>query len=397
MRKELIRKIYQAESITEAEFKDFVSSAQNVYQCDLKGKEVDPTRTLAIRISTVNPDRSKDVVIPSGGKLNNYLANPVVAAFHNYNNPSVGKTVTIAVSDTDIVVLMEFPPVGVNPQADMLHELYKGGFQNAASIGFIPLTWEPIPQGGYKFLSWEMIEWSLVLVPDNPEAVKMLKSKGLDPDQILKEQEEALVKHEEDVKEKEEKEEEVVEKKVTEMTVKELLEAVRTETRQKDVSEVVALAYLASDLDWYIYCFEQREVNPETIAKLQQALELVMVCIQEQAVLEQKGFTMKSGRVISAKNEKLIQSAIDNLSTVMAALQEEESTPEDAGDSEEEKEIEQPVEQKGKALELIKEMTKHSKKADKHTGFTLQLAKKLREIVQTDNATKGVTLTEKGD
>src|SRR2546421_429546 len=42
--------------------------------------------------------------------------------------------------------------------------------------------------GGFDYKSWELLEYSLVLVPDNPDALTIMRSKGFDPDKILAEQ-----------------------------------------------------------------------------------------------------------------------------------------------------------------------------------------------------------------
>lgn len=81
--------------------------------------------------------------------------------------------------DTCIVSKREFTPKGTNPQADVLHDLYKDGFQSAASIGCMPVDADPNPEGSHGFKSWELYEYSLVLVSDNPEALTMMRSKAL--------------------------------------------------------------------------------------------------------------------------------------------------------------------------------------------------------------------------
>ncbi len=184
MKGNLIRKTYQASETKE-----------------VGGEE----RTLIVRISTSTPDRSQDVVIPQGMIVENYLKNPVVAAFHRYDQPSIGKTEEITKTDDGVVAKVKFTPPGVNPVADQLYELYKGGFMNAWSIGFMPKKWSDRPDGGREFQEWELLEYSAVLVPDNPEALTLLRSKGLNPDKLLKEQKEAEKEVSEDKKDKEAK------------------------------------------------------------------------------------------------------------------------------------------------------------------------------------------------
>lgn len=121
------------------------ATIRKTYEASTKAAE-DNSRTLVITISTKNPDRSNDEVMPEGCILENYMKNPVVAAFHNYHEPPIGKTLEINVSSDSIVAKVEFTPEGVNPTADMLYELYKGGFMNAWSIGFIPTVTRTISE-----------------------------------------------------------------------------------------------------------------------------------------------------------------------------------------------------------------------------------------------------------
>jgi len=145
-------------------------------------------RTLYVKISTPTPDRSNDVVIPGGVLLENYQKNPIVAAFHRYDRPPIGKATEINVTNDGVIAKVAFTPKGVNPEADMIYELNRKGYMNAWSIGFMPIESEERPDGGRIYKEWELYEFSAVLVPDNPDALTMVRSKGFDPDQIIEEQ-----------------------------------------------------------------------------------------------------------------------------------------------------------------------------------------------------------------
>ena len=147
------------------------------YSSETKAKK---DRVLTVRISTSNPDRSKDVVIPSGVKLDNYLRNPVVALSHKYDELAIAKTESIQVTDDGIMATLRFPDKGVYSVADTVYELYKEGFMSAWSIGFIPTEVEDIEGGGKLFKEWELLEYSAVLVPDNPEALTLIRGKSID-------------------------------------------------------------------------------------------------------------------------------------------------------------------------------------------------------------------------
>lgn len=142
-------------------------------------------RTLVVKISTPTPDRSKDTVQPSGMVADNFLKNPVVMFAHNYADMPIAKCSGLKVQDTGILATVQFPDEGVYEKADTIYTMYKEGFLNAWSIGFMPLDYDENEQGGYNFKSWELFEFSSVPVPDNPEALTVMRSKGINVDVLL--------------------------------------------------------------------------------------------------------------------------------------------------------------------------------------------------------------------
>src|SRR5439155_19311416 len=76
----------------------------------------------------------------------------------------------------------------VNPVARIAYGLYKGGFLNAVSVGFIPLRWEdggsgsPSPQLSAgprrRYLEQELLEVSAVAIPANPDALALGMKSG---------------------------------------------------------------------------------------------------------------------------------------------------------------------------------------------------------------------------
>ena len=150
-------------------------------------KQVDEnSRSLLVKISTKSPDRYGDEMNPAGVKLENYFKNPVVAAFHRYDEPAIGRTKSIKTTDDGVIAEVEFTPVGVNPIADQLFEMYKQGFMNAWSIGFTSDDYTTKQDNGRVFNTWELLEYSAVLVPANPEALTVLRTKGVNTDLIEK-------------------------------------------------------------------------------------------------------------------------------------------------------------------------------------------------------------------
>jgi hypothetical protein len=128
-----------------------------------------------IRISAPSLDRDRDRVMPMGAQLDAYRRNPVVQWGHGYAEPwqTIGRTVDLSVSADGIDALFELrePASDSDPQHIVL-ALWNGGFINASSIGFQPLAAEPNDFGGLDFTSWEMLEFSLVPIPANRDALR---------------------------------------------------------------------------------------------------------------------------------------------------------------------------------------------------------------------------------
>ena len=159
----------------------------------LKGSTPKPEgRQLLLAISSETVDRDTDSIAVDGWKLEQYRKNPVVLFGHHYWNneaPVVGRSLAEFVDKGKLKSLMEFTPQGMVPLADTLYGLYSEGFMNAASVGFIPLKWQ-FPEDdearawGVDFLEQELLEYSLVPVPSNPDALVEARSKGIETEPL---------------------------------------------------------------------------------------------------------------------------------------------------------------------------------------------------------------------
>ncbi len=135
-------------------------------------------------VNTGALDRDKDRVFPNGGKLENFLKNPMLLWGHNYREPwaVIGKATDIThnIDRIEITPQLREPANDSDPQV-IIRSLWESGLVRAASIGFMPLKYEENDQGGYDFTEWELLEVSLVPVPANQEALR-LAVKGLGGD-----------------------------------------------------------------------------------------------------------------------------------------------------------------------------------------------------------------------
>jgi HK97 family phage prohead protease len=137
-------------------------------------------RKMGFVISTAAVDRDGDTVDPKGWDLGSYTKNPVVLWAHDYAQPPVGKAVNIQATKDGLRADVEFLPQGMSPFADMIHDMCKTGFLNATSVGFRGMEADPAKdrKGGYDFKKQELLEFSIVPVPSNPEALALRGGKS---------------------------------------------------------------------------------------------------------------------------------------------------------------------------------------------------------------------------
>lgn len=137
--------------------------------------------TASIVISTIDVDREQDVLVPEGAVLNNYLKNPVVLWGHDHRSVPIGTCTSLeVVAGKGLRAVWRW--LENDPLASRVQNAFEQGIVRAASVGFMPLTYQPNEHGGYNFSSWELLEFSLVSIPANPAAVRTLKRLGLDVD-----------------------------------------------------------------------------------------------------------------------------------------------------------------------------------------------------------------------
>jgi hypothetical protein len=140
-------------------------------------------------ISTPTPDRSEDVVSPRGVKLDNYARNPVVYYDHGFSGIQVpiGKCedesgeLAVVVTDEGIEGTCYFAD---SVEGQQIFELVKQSVLRAASINLAPITYTirkddgTLGRPGMEIDEWELLEWSVVGIPDNPEAVRKILAGG---------------------------------------------------------------------------------------------------------------------------------------------------------------------------------------------------------------------------
>lgn len=136
---------------------------------------------LDFTISTQDRDRHRDTVAVNGWDVENFKANPVVLWAHNYDMIPVGKALTIGTSSVALVSRAEFPDQDLNAFGFMVYRLLCEQYLRATSVGFIPMEWTYDEEAnGYNILTQELLEYSIVPVPANPNTLQNAIGKGID-------------------------------------------------------------------------------------------------------------------------------------------------------------------------------------------------------------------------
>ena len=162
-------------------------SLRKVFTSEIKSID-EKEMTLTASISTGARDRMNESLDPDGIDMRNYRKNPVVLWAHNYEQPPIGKAMWVKKEGDGIISKVKFASTAF---AQEIFQLYKEGFLKAFSVGFIP---KEIEEGdGEKqprrtFRKWELLEYSAVPVPANPEALALAMQKGILKTESLREE-----------------------------------------------------------------------------------------------------------------------------------------------------------------------------------------------------------------
>ena len=148
-----------------------------------KGPIDEDKRTVEATISTGFIDRDGDWIDQEGWDLERFKANPVVLWSHDREALPIAKAVDIGVvGKGNRARLKSTAEFELHPFADAVFNLVKNGTINATSVGFIPRAWNFVDEENRSTFSIdiykaELLEWSFVPVPANPEA--LVGAKGL--------------------------------------------------------------------------------------------------------------------------------------------------------------------------------------------------------------------------
>lgn len=186
--------------ISDKDFRKNVLEGGSVEGCSIRkqftAEEIktvgdDDSRILQFTISTETVDRMGDVIKANGWELESFEKNPVVLFAHDSRRPPVGRAIGVEIKGRKLRAQAEFMDDEVDRTgfSDTIFRMLKAKFLRATSVGFIPKEWEFIKEKddeghefitGFKFTKQELLEFSVVPVPANPDALMGARSAGID-------------------------------------------------------------------------------------------------------------------------------------------------------------------------------------------------------------------------
>ena len=139
-------------------------------------------RVVRFTISTPSIDRENDTVAIEGWDLDAFRRNPVVLWAHDQRCLPIGKAFDLDIEGDALKASVEFvgsevPEVG--QRAEAVLQLCRSGFLSATSVGFRPTEYDIATSRDdgeswfppMNFLRQELLEFSIVTVPANSEAL----------------------------------------------------------------------------------------------------------------------------------------------------------------------------------------------------------------------------------
>jgi phage head maturation protease len=172
------------------------SVAQVTKQCRgtlcSKGSDGLPANTFRFVITNDSVDREGDVLVPSGGVLDEFMKNPVILWVHGFYSLPIGKAIAIGLSPGKREVYADITfAVEEYEFAKQVYYLYKGRFLNAVSVGFKILEAGPASdhlttredlaknrKAQRVIRRWLLLEISCVPIPANPGALRKAIASG---------------------------------------------------------------------------------------------------------------------------------------------------------------------------------------------------------------------------
>jgi len=149
-------------------------------------------RTAEFVISDNTKDRHNTVLDVDGWHLDNYNKNGIVGYQHDvYGEDQANPDNVIGIGkaemrDGKLIGIVTFEPENINPLAEKIFQKVQFGTLRATSVGFNPLEqgefrkMEDSDAEIYHYGKRDLLEFSIVNIPSNPNAVRSIEKKEAD-------------------------------------------------------------------------------------------------------------------------------------------------------------------------------------------------------------------------
>ncbi len=149
----------------------------------------DEERSSTELINTADIDRDNEILLPKGAVLDHFKKNPQVLWAHDYRQPPIGRAAWVK-RDTASKGLLAKTIYATTDFAEEIWQLVSGKFLPARSVGFIPIeshepdekeiARHPERAGARRvYDKWELLEYSVVPVPSNRQALQVAIGKDM--------------------------------------------------------------------------------------------------------------------------------------------------------------------------------------------------------------------------
>lgn len=150
--------------------------------------DLGPNRTAPFVISTGAVDRDGDTLAVDGWDLADYEKNPIILFDHDPKSP-IGTSLSTFVKGGALRAVAFFPTRDVSELSDDIYKLIDAKILRTASVTFQPVEFSPAVERANQspwgmppmdFTKQKLLEWSVVSVPSNQDALYEGKSLAVD-------------------------------------------------------------------------------------------------------------------------------------------------------------------------------------------------------------------------
>jgi HK97 family phage prohead protease len=293
--------------------RELVLETRNGYEYEGNGEkeyEEKENDLFTFVVSTPEVDRYGTIIVPAGIDYTAYLNNPIVLAQHDSDQWPIGRCLGFAMNGENLEATIQVECV--TEEGKKLTKLINAGFVKAVSVGIIPTEYEEQTIDGNKvtvYTKSELVEFSVVSVPANRQALLKKSLKNLIKDSLNKYKKETRMLTPE------------IEAKIAD----ELLPAIK----EAFIAEVINLGFSPEEAEASVNAFitagvppmlavlkgEAPAVEPEVAPAPEAAEPPVEVVAEEEVTASFVSPEVRVGKKIAASTQAQINEGMDMIQT----------------------------------------------------------------------------------